>query len=256
MALISVITIVKDHASGLLQTFSSLKAQEQSDWELLIVVGTSSDSTLQTAREIANADPHVKVIEQSGLGIYSAMNEGIKNAIGEFSWFMNAGDKFANIDVLATAIGEIRRTKAGLVIGGYGVESDKNRQVYSYSKKKITALNFAFNRHGGCHQAMIFRTDCLRQIGGYDLSYRLASDFDLALKVIDLAGATRDPHHYATIEPGGVADKDIFSVHQQKHLIRKAHFDNRLVTLMSVAWTVAVRTKIILRRLFSGLNNL
>ena len=82
MALVSIITIVKDHALGLRETYSSLAEQKYNDWEMLIVVGASKDSTLQIAKEIASNDSRIKVIEQAGLGIYGAMNEGIQNTGG------------------------------------------------------------------------------------------------------------------------------------------------------------------------------
>lgn len=249
MALVSIITVVKNHASGLRETFSSVSGQDHSDWEMLIVVGTSNDSTLQTANEIADRNPRIRVIKQSSLGIYGAMNEGIQNAVGEFSWFMNAGDKFADAHILGVAVNEITRAKVGLVIGGYQIDGANEKRVYSYPKKKITEFDFAFNRRGGCHQAMIFRTDLLRRVGGFNSVYSLASDFELVLRIIKFAGAVRVPEIYASIESGGLADQGIFSVHRQKHQIRKEFFGSPLVTFLSFAWTIAARTKIMFRRL-------
>lgn len=250
MAVVTIITIVKDHASGLRDTFSSLIEQEHRDWEMLIVVGDSKDSTFQIAREIANADSRIKVIEESGLGIYGAMNEGVQNANGEFSWFMNAGDKFADAHVLGTAVETIKGSDVGLVIGGYRIEGGNGKQVYSYPKKKITRFDFAFNRRGGCHQAMIFRTELVRRAGGFGTGYRLASDFDLVLTIIEMANALRVPEIFASIEPGGVADQSIFTVHREKHQIRKSHFGKGPSILLSWAWTIAARTKIMTRRLW------
>lgn len=252
MALVSVITIVKDHPSGLEETFASLLEQDLSDWELLIVVGASRDSTLATAKDIASTSPHVQVIEQSGSGIYDAMNEGISRAKGEFVWFMNAGDKFADSHVLSIAVDEITKAGVGLVIGGYrldGVVGDDR----SFPPKKMSTFRFAFNRRGGCHQAMIFRNESLKQVGGYDLTYSLASDFDFVLKVIKNSGAIRVSKVFASIEPGGVADKNIFQVHLQKHQIRKSIMgQNQLITLLSWAWSVAASVKIRLRQSWQG----
>lgn len=247
MALISVITIVKNHSAGLVETFSSLLAQDFQTWEMIVVVGASKDSTLRTAREMSSRESRIKVIEQSGLGIYSAMNEGIENADGEFSWFMNAGDKFADTHVLGKALGEIKRAKVGVIIGGYRIDNGNKKCVYSYPKKGVSGFGFAFNRHGGCHQAMIIRTQLLRMVGGFDTTYSLASDFDLILKIIKSAGAVRVPEIYAIIEPGGAADQGIFSVHQQKHQIRKVSFGKVTGIVLSSAWTIAARSKITFR---------
>lgn len=248
MALISVITIVKDHASGLLETFNNLDEQEFDDWELIIVVGRSNDSSLKIAKDISKGDSRVRVIEQTGLGIYGAMNEGIRDAHGDFSWFMNAGDRFANAQVLALATQEISVSEVGLVIGGYRIESKNGSEAYVFPRKLITEFNFAFSRRGGCHQAMIFRTQTLKDIGGFSEGYSLASDFDLVLKVIKSASALRVPEIYASIEPGGAADQGIFSVHSQKHQIRKIVFKSKVIHLLSLAWTFAARVKISVRR--------
>lgn len=248
MAKVSIITVAKNHALGLHDTYSSLSYQEFSDWELLVVVGASKDSTLQVAKEISNIDSRIKVIEQSGLGIYDAMNGGIRDASGEYSWFMNAGDRFADAQVLGVAVDEITNAAIGMVIGGYRIDGGNKKQVYAYPKKEITAFNFAFNRHGGCHQAMIFQTEVLKRIGGFSLNYSLCSDFELVIKVINTAGALRVPEIFADIEPGGAADLGIFSVHQQKHQIRKSLFGDLGVTFLSLGWTFAAHTKVILRR--------
>jgi len=249
VALVSIITIVKDHVTGLRETFASLNEQVHKDWEMIIVAGISKDSTLKLAKEISSRDTRIKVIEESGQGIYAAMNEGIQNANGEFSWFMNAGDRFANAQVLERALLEASSTKVGLVIGGHRIDGDNKRQVYSYPKKVLSEFDFAFNRRGGCHQSMIFRTQVLNVIGGFNTDFSLASDFDLALRVIRLAGAVRVPEIYASVEPGGSADQFIFSVHRQKHQIRKKFFKKILITLLSSLWTFAASSKIVSRRL-------
>lgn len=250
MGLVSIVTIVKDHADGLQETFGSLAEQDYSDWEMLIVVGKSSDSTNDVARNYANSDLRIKVIEQSGLGIFQAMNQGIENARGEFIWFMNAGDRFADSHVLREAVDEISKTEAGVVIGGYRIGGPAGGRTFSNSRRSISDLSFAFSRRGGCHQAMIFRTSIVKELGGYVAGYSLNSDFDLVLKVIRTYGALRVPLVFAEVEAGGTADQNIFKVHREKHKIRKVYFGiTNPVILLSWAWTIAARTKIILRRI-------
>lgn len=250
MTLVSIVTIVKDDATGLQKTFDSLVEQDYVDWEMLIVVGKSVDFTAEIARKYANSDPRIKAIEQSGLGIFEAMNQGIENAKGEFIWFMNAGDKFADVHVLRGAVEEILKIRAGVVIGGYRIQGTNDGKTFARSRKVISDFHFAFSRRGGCHQAMIFRVSLVRELGGYNTRYSLNSDFDLVLRVIRRCGALRVPQTFAEIEPGGIADQNIFKVHSEKHRIRKTYFGSaNPVILLSWAWTFAARTKIILRRI-------
>lgn len=245
----TIITVVKNHASGLIQTLQSVSQQEFKNWESIIVVGDSQDSTLSVAREMAEAENRIKVLEQVGLGIYSAMNQGLSSSRGRFVCFMNAGDQFADPQILSEAIKEMTDANYGVVIGGHQVLHGEGIEEYSYSRKNISEREFAFNRRSGCHQSMFFRTQTLLDVGGFDTKYLLASDFDAILKVIRNEGALRVPRIYSIIEPGGAADLGIFRVHQEKHQIRIRHFNNIVIRILSFGWTIAAGSKVMLSRL-------
>ncbi len=248
MPRVSVITIVKDHAAGLEATHRSLLEQSFKDWEMVIVVGLSSDATLTVAQDLQRIESRILLIEQAGSGIYEAMNEGLATAAGEFTWFMNAGDKFSSTSTLANAVGHISQNNVGAVIGGYRIEGSSRNNIYSYSPCDITGLSFAFNRRGGCHQAMIFRTNIIKDLGAFNTLYSLAADFDLVLRVIQNSNAGRVSEIYASIEPGGRADQGIFLVHNEKHQIRKNLLGGPVVFFASFFWTTLARMKIIFRR--------
>lgn len=249
MTLVSIITIVKNDAVGLRRTFSSIGTQTSLNWEILIVVAPSTDNSMELADELSSESDTVHVIRQQSLGIFSAMNEGLNHATGECIWFMNSGDIFAGPDVLSLATKEIEKSSVGVVVGGYQITRNTHISEYAFGRKKITPLSFAFSRRGGCHQAMIFRSTYLKEIGGFNLNYKFNSDFLLVLKVIEMSGGQRVSEIYADVEPGGFADQNIFAVHNEKHEVRKFFFDSRSVNILSNFWTFAARTKIIFRRL-------
>lgn len=252
MPLVSIVTIVKNDAIGLSRTFSSIRTQTSLDWQMLIVVAPSSDNSVELADEIANENDAVCVIRQESLGIFSAMNEGLNYASGEFIWFMNSGDIFAGPEVLGLATNEMAKSSLGVVVGGYQIRQKAIVSKYAFRRKKITPLSFAFSRRGGCHQAMIFRTSFVKEIGGFNLNYRVNSDFLLALSIIKLGGGQRVPDVYADVEPGGFADQNIYTVHNEKHELRKLFFGSKWVNLLSNCWTFAARCKILTRRLLLG----
>ncbi len=248
MASVSVITIVKNHAIGLVATHQSLLEQSFSDWEMVIVIGVSGDATLAVAKDLQRIESRILLIEQSDSGIYEAMNEGLALASGEFTWFMNAGDRFASTSTLANAVNRISQNNEGAIVGGYRIEGSSQNQTYSYAPRNITSSSFAFNRRGGCHQAIIFRTKILKRLGGFNTSYSLASDFDLVLRVIQVSKASRVSEIYASVEPGGRADQGIFLVHSQKHQIRRDLLGGPVIYVASFLWTVLARVKIVLRQ--------
>ena len=248
MPQISVITVVKDHAAGLSRTTDSIKGQDFQDWELIIVVGESTDMTLTTALKIQQTDFRVRVIEQDGLGIYSAMNQGLTAASGEFTWFMNAGDKFFSSMVLRHALEMIRTCPVGLVIGGYSLETLKKNKVYPNSERRLKPYSFAFNRRSGCHQSMLFRTSSIKELGGFDTQFLLASDFDLVLRLMHQFDGHGTSEIFATIEPGGAADRGIHQVYREKHIIRQMLLKGPYVRYLSFAWTVMAKLRFAIKR--------
>lgn len=250
MQKVSIITVVKDHETGLEATIKSLLNQRYSNWEMIIVVGRSSDKTYAVAARYVNSDIRISVLSQVSNGIYAAMNEGLEAVSGEFTWFMNAGDIFATTEVLGLAVGNLSRSDAALLIGGYSIISDYADQSYSFRERNVTKLNIAFGRRMGCHQSMMFRTRHVMELGGFDLRYSLASDFDLILRLLWNTKAKRLSTVFAKIEPGGRADQHINIVHKEKHKIRKELFGRIEITILSLAWTWLARIKIYTKNKF------
>ena len=95
---ISVITVTYNCEDTIEYTLLSLKQQLYKDYELIIVDGGSTDSTLKIIHEF---DDIVNVmISEKDNGIYDAMNKGIKMSKGEFIFFLNAGDILYDNNVL------------------------------------------------------------------------------------------------------------------------------------------------------------
>ncbi len=245
---VTIVTIAMNHATGLTRTLESISQLAYSDCELILVIGESVDNTLEVAKNfVLDSQISTRIVIQQDPGIYQAMNLGIDIAAGEFIIFMNAGDQFASSFCLNNLAGELLHSKLGLVIGGYKLETNLTRS-YIYRSKKISPIIFAFNRHGGCHQSILYRTETMRGLNGYDLNYSLVSDFDITLKIIIAFGGLRSKELVAIIEPGGIADRKILTVHREKHLVRKSNFNSRTITLISMVWTVLASLKVMLKK--------
>ncbi len=243
MKLTSIITIAKNHAVGLQATLNSIESLVGVDFEVVLVIGSSRDGTLQVAQEFTDRTSlDVRLLIQSSSGIYEAMNEGVLASSGDSIIFMNAGDCFENSFSLKELVRELDTHKVGVVIGGYVVDKvGQNRHVMGPGI--VTPLSFAFNRKGGCHQTMLYVTDSIKALNLYPLEYRLAADFDLTLRVILSFGGRRISSLIAVIEPGGVADKGIVQVHKEKHRSRSKLFGKKYISVFSFIWSVAAITK-------------
>jgi glycosyltransferase involved in cell wall biosynthesis len=251
---VSVITIVKEDPNGLRATVKSLTDQTSIEWQLIIVPGYSRDQTKSTAFELSSTDARITVIEQNNDGIYDAMNLGLSVAKGDYVWFMNAGDIFYSPEVLGEALIEITNSNVDLLIGGYQINHSRNLKKYVFRRKSLTAWEFAFNRRGGCHQAMLFRTATLIKLGGFDTSFKLASDFGLVLKLLQEYKGLRIDQVYASIEPGGRSDQGINLVHREKHKIRTKVMPGLIMSIVSFNWALGAIMKIYTKKIFIKTN--
>lgn len=247
MNLTTIVTIAKNHEKGLEATLKSIETLENVNIEVVLVVGPSTDRTVEIAEKFAETTTHiVKLILQTGSGIYEAMNEGVLASSGNSVIFMNAGDCFENPHSLEKLLIELTAFEVGVVIGGYSVD-DFAKETHVKKRGELRPLNFAFNRTGGCHQAMLYDTKCVKSLNLYPLEYRLAADFDLTLRIISSFGGRRIPEIITLVEPGGVADKGIIQVHKEKHLSRSIFFGQKALTAYSFFWCYAAIMKISVR---------
>ena len=249
---VSIITVAKDNEIGLVKTFESVISQSYTEWELILVIAESEDETLERAFLLEKSNARVRVIKQRGVGIYSAMNTGLRHSREEYVWFMNSGDIFADQNSLGFMEDVISKSSANLVIGQHRIrgQSFKSRREFSKSPSKISSWRFAFNRRIGCHQAMIFRTKKLKDLDGYKLNYSLASDFQLVLQLLLESPGMRLKRTVTEIESGGVADVGIQQVYKEKHQIRVETLGGSYILLLSCIWTFLARTKIRIRHFF------
>lgn len=66
--------------------------QTNSDWEMILVDDGSTDSSLDICKEYEKKDSRIKVVHQENKGLSGARNTGVKNAKGEYIFFVDSDD--------------------------------------------------------------------------------------------------------------------------------------------------------------------
>ena len=94
--LISFITPVYNNEKLILNTATSILSQTDDEIEYIIVDDGSTDNTPNVVDEIAKKDPRVKVIHQKNQWIYASLNNGIREATGEYIYIINSDDVLRN----------------------------------------------------------------------------------------------------------------------------------------------------------------
>ena len=122
--LFSIITVTKDNLAGLKTTKASIEFQSCKDFEWIIMDGKSGDSTKEYLQEL-----NAITSSEDDTGIYNAMNKGMDKATVRYLVFMNAGDAFADMDILSTLSRAIKSLNPDFM---YGDALETNAVSYTH----------------------------------------------------------------------------------------------------------------------------
>lgn len=89
---ISYIVASYNHEEYVGDLLQAILSQTFTDLEVVVVDDGSSDNTAQIAREIASADPRVRVYTQGNMGVVRARNRGIRQSFGEYVSVVDSDD--------------------------------------------------------------------------------------------------------------------------------------------------------------------
>ena len=175
---VTVVTAVLNDAGHIEQTILSVISQTDIEIEYIIVDGGSKDGTLELIGKYK--DKISLLISESDRGVYDAMNKGIKYSTGDFVYFINSGDVLLNPSILSKIkLEELKEKNAiiyGNVVVAYGnIEALEKPRPFFNSKMKFKGI-------GICHQSMFFPGILIRN-EKYDLSYKIAADYDLVYRL-------------------------------------------------------------------------
>lgn len=99
MTFFSIIVPVYNVENYIKQCVESILNQSFKNFELILVNDGSTDSSGEICSEYMKKDKRVKVIQQSNGGASKARNTGLKNALGEFVYFIDSDDYLAHNNV-------------------------------------------------------------------------------------------------------------------------------------------------------------
>ena len=183
--LFSIIPVTWNAAAVIAPTLESVQRQTNTDYEMLIIDGASTDDTLNIVRGASISS--LRVFSEPDQGLYDAMNKGIKRARGRYIIFLNAGDAFASDTVLAR-LAQLTSGNPGVIYGQTQLV-DQSREVvgerHLTAPKRLTVDSF-LRGMVVCHQAFVVRRDLAPQ---YDLQYRLSADYDWCIRVLKVSPA-------------------------------------------------------------------
>lgn len=177
----SIITVTYNASQWLERTMLSVLRQSYPHVEYLIIDGGSTDGTVDLIKQYR--DGIAWWISEPDSGLYDAMNKGLRQATGDYVWFINAGDTLHTANTLQEIVASIKKgvSLPDVIYGDSRIVDAQGRSLGLRRLRPPRQLTWKSFRMGMLvsHQSFIAR----REIAPlYSEEYRLTADFDWCIQ--------------------------------------------------------------------------
>lgn len=225
---VSILIPMRDEASVIAQTIRSLLAQDYPNFEILLLDDHSTDGSADIARQAANNDPRLRIIDGAALplgwlGKTWACHQLGQQATGDYLLFSDADVRWQP-GALSALLAEARRTRADLLTAW------PTQQTVTWGERLVVPLmGFTILAYlpvlavhhipwpvfaAAMGQCLLFRRPAYQQIGGHaairarivdDMAFAYAIKLNhLRLRAVDANGliVTRMYHNWQQVRNG------------------------------------------------------
>ena len=191
MTAVSVVMPVRNEERSVAGAITSVLSQSETDLELLVVDGDSTDATLREVERIAAVEPRVRILHNPQRTIPHALNLGLAAARGRYlarvdahaavnDTYLERGVTTLDADPDVAAVGGRR---IGVAASASGVAaatalSSKFGVGDSINHYALTAQDTDHASFG------VFRVDVLRAVGGWDVNLPVNEDVDIDHRIM------------------------------------------------------------------------
>jgi glycosyltransferase len=179
---ISIITVSFNSENTIRDTLESVRCQDYSSVEHIIIDGASTDRTL----EIIKHSGHVaKVISERDNGLYDAMNKGIAEATGDIIGILNSDDVYENSGVLTQIARIFESSGADTVYGDlqYVKQDDLNKTIRYWKSGSFQRTRFYYGWMPP-HPTFYVRKHVYQEVGMFNTQLRSAADYEMMLRIL------------------------------------------------------------------------
>ena len=204
---ISIITVCYNSATTITDTLCSVGDQSYDDIEHIVVDGGSSDGTIDLVNR--HGKRVRKIVTGPDGGIYDAMNKGLALATGDYVAYLNSDDFYPGKTVIQQVAKAIHETNADAIYGdlSYVKRNDPKVRVRYWKSQMFQSGSFV-RGFSPPHPTFFMKRNLLDELGGFDLAYSLASDFDLMFRALEIKKYTSSylPLELTRMRTGGATN--------------------------------------------------
>lgn len=183
---LTIITINRNNVTGLERTMKSVLEQFRTDFEYVVVDGASTDGSVEVINKFSETfDKRLKWVSEPDMGIYNAMNKGIRMASGVYLQFLNSGDALAGPNVVDEMFHALNERGFPSILYGNVIKEMTDGSLFRdkcFAGHDITFLGFYTGSLN--HSSAYIRKDLFNKYGLYDESLKIVSDWKWYMKAI------------------------------------------------------------------------
>lgn len=178
LPLVSIITVTKnlveaDREDYFCQCVESIRMQNYSNIEHLVIDGASTDGTLELLKKMG-----VRYISEPDKGIYDACNKGIRLAKGKYIAFVTSDDYYISPHAISTAVNILEKINGDISYAPIILEyKDKIEISQPYFSSFFRGCPFGI-------PAGLFKKQLYDKFGFLDEHYKIAADYKLIMQAI------------------------------------------------------------------------
>jgi glycosyltransferase len=180
---VSVITACFNSQATIGEAIATLRKQSWPAIEHVVIDGGSKDDTVIIAKETLGEDD--VLVSEPDWGIYDALNKGIRYANGDVVGFLHSDDLYAHKEVLSRIAERFQDPSVGAVYGDleYVNAADPEKVIRHWKSGTFSSAKL---KRGWMppHPTFFMRREFYRELGGFDLAYRIAGDYDAMLRYL------------------------------------------------------------------------
>jgi len=186
--------------------------------EHVVIDGASTDGTLAVFQ--SRQDQIAYLVSEPDLGIYDALNKGVKNATGDVIGLIHADDIYASHQVLAAVAAAFGNPNTQAVYGDlqYVSRADPARVIRHWRAGEFSKAKLARGWMPP-HPTLFLRRQVYEQVsaGGlpFNTRYRIAADYDFMLRVLNTLAADQIvylPKVLVKMRLGGASNRSLRAI--------------------------------------------
>jgi glycosyltransferase involved in cell wall biosynthesis len=228
---VSIITVCFNSAQTIERSLLSVKTQDWSNIEHIVIDGASDDATLEILHLHKVSLSHL--VSEPDSGIYDAMNKGLKLATGDVICFLNADDYYSSSSVISHVVRRMQDDNLDAFFGDVGFFKPKS---CNYIYRRYSSAYFRPDRISWgwmpAHPALFLRRRVVSRVGFFKTDYKIAGDFEYIVRIFYSRHVDYryDPIIFVHMQAGGSSTRNWRSKLLLNHEVLRACYENGVNT--------------------------